>query len=46
MSFEKAAFWVRMYNLSLAYMGIDMGFKISSSMGEVEDVDVTNDGVG
>lgn len=46
MVFEKAAFWVRMYNLPLACMGTDIGFKIGSSVGKVEDVDVTYDGVG
>ena len=46
LEFSKAAFWVRMYNLPLACMGRDIGFKIGSSIGEVEEVDVADDGVG
>ena len=46
LEFDKAAFWVRMYNLSPACMGRDIGFKIGSSVGEVEEVDVADDGVG
>jgi hypothetical protein len=44
--FEKAAFWVRMYNLPLACMGKEMGYQIGGSVGEVEDVEVDEDGVG
>lgn len=45
-SFAQAAFWVRMYNLPLACMSTDIGLKIGSSVGVVEDVDVVDDGVG
>lgn len=43
--FDKATFWVRMYNLPLACMGTTIGFQIGSSVGEVEDVDIVDDGV-
>jgi hypothetical protein len=46
LTFAKAAFWVRMFNLPLACMGTDIGHKIGSSVGEVEDVDIVDDGVG
>ncbi|GLT72800.1 hypothetical protein SLA2020_447040 [Shorea laevis] len=46
LEFEKVAFWVRMYNLPLACMGTDIGFKIGSSVGMVEEVDTNEDGVG
>ncbi len=32
MNFDKASFWVRMYNLPLACMGRDIGVKIGSSL--------------
>ncbi|XP_059436731.1 uncharacterized protein LOC132169771 [Corylus avellana] len=44
--FEKAAFWIRMYNLPLACMGKAIGQQIGASVGEVEEVDVDEDGVG
>lgn len=34
-----------MYNLPLACMGTVVGFQIGSSVGEVEDVDIVDDGV-
>lgn len=37
--FEKAAFWVRMFNLPLACMGQTVGFQIGSTMGMVEEVE-------
>jgi hypothetical protein len=46
LEFEKAAFWVRMYRLPLACMGKDVGFQVGSTVGEVEDIDVLDDGVG
>lgn len=45
-NFKKAVFGVRFYNLPLACMGIETGFKIGSSVGVVEEVDVPYDGVG
>jgi hypothetical protein len=44
--FRKAFFWVRMKNLPLACMGREVGFKIGSSVGEVEEVDADMDGIG
>jgi hypothetical protein len=46
MDFEKAAFWVRMYNLPLACMGKEVGHKIGASVGKVVDVDIIDDEVG
>jgi hypothetical protein len=43
--FDKAAFWVRMLNLPLACMTKEIGIKIGSSVGEVEEVDVLEEGV-
>jgi hypothetical protein len=44
--FSKAAFWVRMYKLPLACMGREVGMQVGSTVGEVEDMDVLDDGVG
>jgi hypothetical protein len=44
--FEKVAFWVRMLNLPLACMGKEVGLQIGATMGEVEEVDTDEDGVG
>ncbi|XP_059429203.1 uncharacterized protein LOC132163020 [Corylus avellana] len=46
MDFSWAAFWVRMYKLPLACMGKEMGQRLGASVGEVEDVDVSEDGEG
>jgi hypothetical protein len=40
LNFDKAAFWIRMYNLPLACMGKKIGHKIGSLIGTVEEVDV------
>jgi hypothetical protein len=45
MEFEKASFWVRMLNLSLACMSEAMGVQIGSSVGQVEEVETEEDGV-
>lgn len=45
MEFDKAAFWVRMYNLPLACMGRDLGFQLGGMVGEVEEVDTNDDGI-
>jgi hypothetical protein len=45
-TFAKATFWVRMVNLPLACIGLDIGRKISASMGEVEVVDMDGEGIG
>jgi hypothetical protein len=44
--FDKAAFWVRMINLPLACMSLTVGNQIGSSMGQVEEVDVDEGGIG
>jgi hypothetical protein len=46
LNFDKAFFWVRMVGLPLACMGREVGFKIGSSVGIVEEVDTDKDGVG
>lgn len=46
LEFLKAAFWVRMCKLPLACMGKEVGHQVGVMVGEVEDVDVTDDGVG
>jgi hypothetical protein len=46
LEFDKAAFWVRMYQLPLDCMGRELGQKIGAFIGEVEDIDVMEDGVG
>jgi hypothetical protein len=46
LEFEKASFWVRMYRLPLACMGREVGLHVGSTVGEVEDIDVLEDGVG
>jgi hypothetical protein len=46
MEFEKVAFWVRMYNLPLACVSKAMGCRIGASVGEMEEVDVDEEGVG
>jgi hypothetical protein len=46
LEFEKAAFWVRMFSLPLACMSREMGTRIGSTMGKVEEVEVDEDGIG
>jgi hypothetical protein len=46
LEFEKAVFWIQMFDLPLACMGREMGHWIGSTVGEVEDVDVTHGGIG
>jgi hypothetical protein len=46
LEFEKAAFWVRMYKLPLTCMGREVGLQVGSTVGEVEDIDDLDDGVG
>lgn len=46
LEFAKAAFWVRMYKLPLACMGKEVGYQVGATVGEVEDMDVMDDGVG
>jgi hypothetical protein len=46
LEFEKAAFWVRIYNLPLACMSRATGLRIGASVGKVEEIEVDDDGVG
>jgi hypothetical protein len=45
LDFGNTAFWVRMYRLPLACMGREVGMQVGSTVGEVEDIDVLDDGV-
>jgi hypothetical protein len=44
--FEKAALWVRMFNLPLACMSKEMGMRIRSYVGKVEEMEVDDEGAG
>lgn len=46
MGFETSAFWVWMYNLPLAYMERDVGYKLGGTVGAMEEVDTNEDCVG
>lgn len=46
MVFDKASFWVRIFHLPLVCMCETMGIQIRSSMGQVEEVETEEDGVG
>ena len=39
MSFDTTTFWIRMYDLLLVYMEREMGFKLGSTVGKVEEVE-------
>jgi hypothetical protein len=45
-TFEKAAFWVRMFDLPLACMGLEIGRKIGATVGVVEAMDMDSRGIG
>jgi hypothetical protein len=45
-TFEKEAFWVRMFDLPLACMGMEIGRKIGATVGVVEAVDTDSRGIG
>jgi hypothetical protein len=45
-TFDRASFWVRMFELPLGCMGREVGRKIGSTVGIVEEVDTEVDGVG
>ena len=46
MVFDTEAFWIQMYDLPLAFMSREMGFKLGSTVGKVEEVDTNENGVG
>jgi hypothetical protein len=46
MEFDKAFFWVRMFHLPLGCMSEAMGVKLGSSVGQVEEVETDEDGIG
>jgi len=39
MAFDKASFWIRMYNLPLACMNSTIGHQVGSTVGLVEEVE-------
>jgi hypothetical protein len=45
-NFDKAAFWVRMFDLPLVCMGLEIGRKIGETVGVVEVVDTDARGIG
>jgi hypothetical protein len=44
--FNHSPFWVQVHDMPLLYMNQVVGMNIGESMGEVEDVDITRDGLG
>jgi hypothetical protein len=44
--FEKVALWVRMLNLPLACMNSEIGTMIGSAIGQVEEIEIDEEGVG
>ena len=46
MDFKQSPFWIQIHDLPLLCMTKTVGMKIGESMGTVEDIDVTGDGVG
>lgn len=46
LQFNLASFWVRMYDMPLACMSRAMGERLGSLLGEVEEVETNEDGVG
>jgi hypothetical protein len=45
-SFDKVAFWVRISNLPLVCMNMEIGKQIGAAIGEVEMIDTDEEGVG
>jgi hypothetical protein len=45
-SFDKVAFWVRILNLPLVCMNMEIGKQIGAAIGEVEMIDTDEEGVG
>lgn len=46
MDFSKSPFWIQVHDLPLVCMNREVGFKIGAAIGEVEDVDISGEGVG
>jgi hypothetical protein len=46
MDFTKALFWVQVHDMPLTCMNKGVGFRIGESLGKVEEVDVTSEGIG
>lgn len=46
MDFSKVLFWVQVHDMPLTCMNREVGIRIGQSIGMVEDIDVTGDGVG
>jgi len=46
MDFSHVLFWVQVHDMPLICMNKEIGTRIGESIGKVEDVDVTGDGVG
>ncbi|XP_062152170.1 uncharacterized protein LOC133860613 [Alnus glutinosa] len=46
MDFSKALFWIQVHDMPLTCMNREVGLRIGQSIGDVEDIDVTGDGVG
>jgi hypothetical protein len=46
MDFSKVLLWVQVHDMPLMCMNRDVGVKIGQSIGMVEEIDVTGDGVG
>jgi hypothetical protein len=45
-TFDKAAFWVRMIDLPLACMSLEIRQRIGATVGEVEAADTDDEGIG
>jgi hypothetical protein len=46
MDFSNAFFWIQLHGMPLTCMNREVGLRIGRSIGTVEDIDVTGDGVG
>jgi hypothetical protein len=45
LNFDTSAFWIRIYDLPLVCIGREMGFKLGTTVGKVEEVETDDDGV-
>jgi hypothetical protein len=46
MDFTKALFWVQVHDMPLTCMTKEVGLRIGGTLGTVDEVDVTSDGIG